>query len=230
MVAPSGREDLLGVTHLSLADQPCTVLIGAPNHLPALEARLADVPGEKLAFSDKDALRAFDAIVRLKPAVVALERLFAAAPRGAALIQRIKADAALTACEIRVVAHDSDYMRVSPRVAVAAASPLDQRGTRRAARFKIKPGADATVDGQRATLVDLSIVGAQVVCPVTMKPNQRVKVSLADEVGQVRFDADVAWASFELQMQGGPRYRAGLSFLEADVVGIDGYCSRHKAG
>ena len=206
------------------------MLIAPPNHLAALEAKLAALEGDKFAFTDKDALRAFDAIVKLKPGVVALERLFAATPRGAALIHRIKADPSLAACEIRVVAHDSDYMRVSPRLASQVPVPLDQRGTRRAPRFRIHPGADATVDGQQALLVDLSTEGAQVVCPAAMKPNQRVRVSLADDLGQVRFDADVAWASFELKSEGGPRYRAGLAFIDADASRVDGYCSRHKAG
>ncbi|HEX4346824.1 MAG TPA: PilZ domain-containing protein [Vicinamibacterales bacterium] len=209
---------------------PCAVLIGAPNHLEALEARLAALEGEKLAFTDTDALRALQAIVARKPAVIALERLFAASPRGAALIHRIKADPTLRASEIRVVAHDSDYMRISPRPAAAAAAALDQRGTRRAPRFKIKPDADSTVDGQQALIIDLSTVGAQVVCAAVMKPNQRVKVSLADDIGQVRFEADVAWASFELQPKGGPRYRAGLAFIDATTSDVDAYCSRHKAG
>lgn len=218
-----------------MAAQSSTVLIGAPNHLPALEARLATVEGEKLVFPDSDALRAFEAIVKLRPSLIALERLFAASPRGAALIRRIKADPSLEESEIRVIAHDSDYMRVSPRLVppiaapLPAPPPLDQRGTRRAPRFKIKPSADATVDGQQALIVDLSTVGAQVLSAAAMKPSQRVKVSLADDLGQVRFDADVAWASFEMQPKG-PRYRAGLAFIEADASRLEGYCSRHKTG
>lgn len=210
-------------------NQPCAVLIGAPKHLEALETRLSAFEGEKLPFGDADALRALEVIVRRKPAVVALERLFAASPRGAALIHRIKADPSLRSTEIRVVAHDSDYMRISPRTAAQMSAPVDQRGTRRAPRFKIRPTADATVDGQQALVIDMSVAGAQVVSPAVMKPNQRVRVSLADDSGLVRFEADVAWASFELQAQG-TRYRAGLAFIDADPSTLDGYCSRHKAG
>lgn len=209
---------------------PCTVYIAAPNLLAALETRIAEAPGEKLPFADADALHALETITKRKPAVVALERLFAATPRGAALINRIKADPSLGGCEIRVVAHDSDYMRISPRRAAPGPSALDQRGTRRAPRFRIAPSADATVDTQQALLIDLSVVGAQVISAVVMKPNQRVKVSLADDLGQVRFEADVAWASFELQPKGGPRYRAGLAFIDADGSAVDAYCSRHKSG
>jgi hypothetical protein len=206
------------------------VLIGAPNHLEALAARLSALEGEKLSFTDTEALHALETIVQRRPAVVALERLFAASPRGAALIHRIKADPALRDSEIRVVAHDSDYMRVSPRAPVEAAPPVDHRGTRRAIRFKMRASADATVDGHQALLVDMSTVGAQVVSAAVMKPNQRVRVSLADDVGQLRLEADVAWASFELQPKGGPRYRAGLEFVDAAAGSVEAYCLRHKAG
>ena len=79
--------------------------------------------------------------------MVALERLFAATPRGAALINRIKADPALGDTEIRVIAHDSDYSR-RPRACARRQSrgrPDDEppirrrsisaaRGARRASR------------------------------------------------------------------------------------------------
>jgi hypothetical protein len=207
---------------------PCTVVIAAPHHLAALKARLASADVEHLEFSDTDALHALEAITKKKPAVVAFERLFAATPRGAALINRIKADPALTASEIRVVAHDSAYMRVSPRKPAPAVPPLDQRGTRRAPRFKVKPSADATVDNKKALIIDLSTIGAQVTSGAVMKPNQRVKVVLSDEAGRLRFEASVAWASYEIT-KSGPRYRAGLEFLDADPVDVDAYTLRHKA-
>src|SRR5439155_1262985 len=58
-----------------------------------------------------------------RPRLVALGRLLAATPRGAALINRIKADPALAGTEIRVLAHDSDYSRVLPRPGGGAAAP-----------------------------------------------------------------------------------------------------------
>ncbi len=68
-----------------------------------------------LGFADTDVLRALEAITARKPRLVALERLFAATPRGTALINRIKADPSLVQTEIRVLSHDSDYSRVLPR-------------------------------------------------------------------------------------------------------------------
>ena len=56
------------------------------------------------AFPAQEALRALEVITRKRPDVVALEQTFAATTRGAALINRIKADPKLSTCEIRIVA------------------------------------------------------------------------------------------------------------------------------
>src|SRR5688572_28414299 len=93
---------------------PCTVIIGALELLDALTQSAAPGDGEVLTFSDNEPLKAIEAITMRKPSVISLERLFAATSRGAALINRIKADPALSASEIRVVSVDGTY-RVSPR-------------------------------------------------------------------------------------------------------------------
>lgn len=221
----------------------CLVLIASPDLLPALKERTSEAGTEVLAFSDAEALRALEVITKRRPRLIALERLFAATPRGAALINRIKADPTLTHTEIRVVSHDSDYSRVSPRkpsdaspagaattaaVATAPAPPLDQRGTRRAPRVKIAGSVGVLVDGNAATLVDLSAIGAQVVSSSVLKPNQRVRMALTDDHGSLRFNAAVAWASFEIPAKTGPRYRAGIEFVDADRGAVDGFCQRHK--
>ena len=226
---------------LNYTDPPVpTVLIAAPEHLQALKER-EDFAGAQ-TFSDAEALRALEVITRKRPDVVALERMFAATTRGAALINRIKADPKLSSCEIRIVAHDSTYSRVpaSPPAAVSdgaavavaapptpAAAPLDQRGTRRAPRFKIVDGVEVMVDGNAATLIDLSLVGAQVVSVTILKPNQRVRISISDGKKPLRFSAGVAWASFELAKTG-PRYRAGIEFFDAESEAVQKFCEAKK--
>ena len=219
-----------------------TVLIAAPEHLPVLKER-GDLSGA-LAFADSDALQALDAITRQRPDVVALERLFAATSRGAAFINRIKADPTLASCEIRIVAHDSAYSRVSPRrpgEATASAAvaepprppaprpeaPLDQRGTRRAPRFRVIENVEVLIDGNPANLVDVSLVGAQVVSVSTLRPNQRIRMSLPDPGRPIRFSAGVAWAAFEMP-KGGPRYRAGIEFYDADAESVGRFIDAHK--
>lgn len=208
---------------------PCTVLIAASDLLPALRERAGAINGEVLTFTEAEALPALETITRRRPAVVAFERMFAVTPRGVAMINRIKADPTLRESEIRVLAHDSGYQRVVPRMAPAKVPALDQRGTRRAPRFKMAPNVTAQVGGKTAIVVDLSIVGAQVVSPAALKPNQTVAVALPDETGSMRFTASVVWTSFEIPPNSGPRYRAGLDFPDADAEQVGGFCERHKA-
>jgi hypothetical protein len=219
------------------------VLIASSEYLPRLKER--EDLAQATSFTDSDALRALDTITRQRPQVIAIERMFAASSRGAALVNRIKADPSLDQCEIRIVAHDTEYSRVSPRrygegqttsissVAVieappSAAPPLDQKGTRRAPRFRIVEGVEVQIDGNVASLIDLSVVGAQVLSPTILKPNQRVRVTLPISGRPLRFSAAVAWASFEIP-KGGPRYRAGIEFFDADADSVSNLIETKKA-
>ena len=65
------------------------VVIAASNLMPSLRERLAD-DGEFLTFADTEPIQALQAILEQRPSLIVLERLFAATPRGAALINRIK--------------------------------------------------------------------------------------------------------------------------------------------
>ena len=215
---------------------PSTVLIAAAEYLPALLDRI-DM-GDAAAFSDVDALRALDTIVRERPNVIAIERLFAASSRGNALINRIKADPLLASCEIRVLAYDSQVRPTtrmpepftpppsvpsSPPASGAARAPvstvvpitaLDPQGTRDVGRVTVQDDVEVLVDGNPATLVDVSLRGAQVVSQSVLKPNQRVRMWLHDPMRPIRFSGLVAWASFEMPAAG-PRYRAGIEFVDA---------------
>src|SRR5262245_45669868 len=168
--------------------------------MPGLRERAAllNGAGDLLMFSDAEPLRALDAIGRRRPQLIAFERLFAVTPRGVAMINRIKADPALRECEIRVLEHNSDYSRVVPRPMPAPEPPLDQRGTRRATRVRIAERVSVVVDAKLATLIDLSTVGAQVVSPAGLKPNQSVEIAFNDGVVRARCAATVVWTSFEL--------------------------------
>ncbi len=222
-----------------------TVLIAAPEHLAALKNGFADA----LAFSDLDALKALEAITREKPRAVVLEKVFAATSRGAALIKRIKADPALTGCEIKIVAHDGTPLTAKkknedaparatatpvqaapsqPAPAAVPAPPLDQRGTRRAPRFIVAKGIEVTIDGNPAALINVSVVGAQVVSPTILKPNQRVRMTLPDADGPIRLMAGVAWAAFEMP-KSGPVYRAGIEFFDAEAGNLDRFIDKAKA-
>src|SRR5687767_887220 len=106
------------------------VVIAASNLMPSLRDRLAD-DGLLVVFPDTEPIQALQAILEHKPSLIVLERLFAATPRGAALINRIKNDPQLGHAEVRVMSHSGDYSRVmvqgtpqpAPAAAPAAAPP-----------------------------------------------------------------------------------------------------------
>ena len=105
---------------------------------------------------------------------------------------------------------------------------MDYRGTRRAPRHVLHSPVDVLLDGNAARLIDVSVLGAQVVSVTILRPNQRVRVAINDEVGLIRFNATVAWAQFELPKSGGaPQYRAGLEFTDANRQTIEAFCRRH---
>ena len=207
----------------------CTVVIATADVLPAAQERVSAIGGEILGFNEAQAIEALQAVFTRKPDVVAFERRFAITPRGAALINRIKADPKLRKTEVRVVAHDSDYTRVSPRQKTEAEKALDMRGTRRAPRFKMKEATAIAIDANAGRILDLSTIGAMVTCTATLKPLQELKITLAAAGGNLKFLAKVAWASFEIPPNSGPRYRAGIEFVDADASGVDAFIQSHKA-
>lgn len=211
-------------------------MIGPPDAIPALRERL-DSGAELHTFTDAEALEALDHIIRSKPRIVALDHEFSATSRGMALVNRIKDDPALASCEVRVIAHNTALNRVDVRrnpgsgSAIAVAEPtkaLDQRGTRRARRTRVRDGVEILVDGNPASLIDVSPVGVQVLCAKMVKPNQRVRMVLSDGKGTIRCNGSIAWASFEMPKGQPTRYRAGIELTGADPAVINGYAERHK--
>ena len=186
-----------------------------------------------------------------RPDLVVLERLFAATPRGAALINRIKSDPQLAHAEVRVMSHTGDYTRqvVKPTAAQAPGAsgaqhrrhgaaalrlrrsppkrrrePLDWHGTRRAPRFRVRPGVELQLDGNPAAVIDLSTVGAQVISPTVLRPNQKVRITLPNDDFLLRFRGAIAWAKFELPQGAGARRRStapASSSPTRDAAAID---------
>jgi len=204
------------------------VLIAQPEQVRPLADRLG-AEGQVASFTDDDVVRALAAILDRKPAVVALSQSFAVAPRGAALIDRIRADRTLAATRIRIVPEDPAASYVDGRAgltSVPAPATIDGRGTRKTPRYRVVGPLAIAVDGNEATLVDLSASGAQVLSTAVVRPNQRVRALLSDDSGSIRLTAQVVWAAFEIPAHK-PRYRAGLSFLNPDHAVLMAYCERH---
>ena len=222
---------------LALMSEAPVVVIGPADRLAGLTERTKS-DGELLTFEDGKALEALQAITIYQPALVVIERFFAASPRGAALISRIQQDPGLRHAEIRIASHNTEQERVlrpppeivmpSSKVNREEKSPLDYRGTRRATRFELRRGVVIKVDGDPATVLDMSRIGAQVLLAQAIRPYQRVRVSIEQETAVLRCTGGIAWVRYELP--GGKRggyYRAGIEFIDADGEAIELFCRSH---
>lgn len=192
-----------------------------------------DSGAELHAFTGSDVLDALEHIIRHKPRIVVVERTFAAGPRGVAFVNRLKADPALANCEVRILALDAGAEQMEITVSEHAGPPnppvpLDRHGTRRARRVLMTEGVEVLVDGSPAMLIDLSVLGAQVVSTKVLKPNQRVRVTLSDARGIIRCAGAIMWASFEMPKGISPRYRAGVEFKNPDLDLLAGFIERHS--
>ncbi len=213
------------------------VLIGPAAAIPSLRERLAS-GAEVRTFTDTQTPEALDHIVRSKPRIVAIETEFSGTSRGSALINRIKDDPELSTCDVRVIAHDGALNRVAMRrtksgsnIAVAVDDPkpnLDPTGTRQAPRVAIEEGLEVLVDGNAATLVNLSTVGAQVLCAKMLKPNQRVRLAFTAGKSVIRCNGLIVWASFEMPKGQPTRYRAGISITPDDPQAVQTFADAYQ--
>ena len=221
-----------------------TVLIAEPDQLEILKA-WPDF-AEARTFTDAELPAALDVVTTDLPDIVAIERAFSKKPRGAALVNRIKAYGSLHPCKIRIVSVARRVSKSSRRASMASAertasphgtssaaaavrSARVQENRRLAPRFKIIEGIEVVIDGTPAMLVDLSAAGAQVVSSSRLKPDQRVRVSILEGSRTVRFTAAVVWSTFELPKVGA-RYRAGLEFFDADQEALSQLCDITRTG
>lgn len=203
-----------------------TIVVGSRDLLAPLQARPGVVGGSVTVFPTDDIRAALESILGAHPRYLVLDHEFSTSARGAAMIDRLQADPGFEATEVLVVRGTA----VAPLALTGTGLPpaaLDWRGTRRVPRIRINTGIQAQVDGSSAELVDLSTLGAQVVSAAPLKPNQRVRFTLAMGAGE-RLVASVAWANFELPKgKPSPQYRAGLEFHGADARPLQQFCLTH---
>src|SRR5678816_693782 len=104
------------------------LVIAAHNLMPALRDHVK-ADGDIATFADTEPIQALQTIMEQRPALVVLERLFAATPRGAALINRIKSDPQLSHAEVRVMSHTGDYTRQVVKPSTVSAAPAVRSAT-----------------------------------------------------------------------------------------------------
>jgi hypothetical protein len=159
--------------------------------------------------------------------VLALVSGVARTARGALIVSRLKEHYGV---DVRVLNEENGELLVllaNDTNLEAASRPIeDSGGTRGAKRFSIRPEVHAVVDGERANLVNLSATGAQLLLGARVQPKQSVRLTLVDGTMEKKFRARVAWSTAELT-QSAVKYRAGVSFVDADASAIEDFCLRN---
>lgn len=210
------------------------VVIASARAVGALRVQLRAQPNARV-FSDSDFLLALNTIMADIPKVIVLDPEFAATSRGAALVARVKADPRLSGSQIRALvrpgankpAHD-EPMAMNAEQIPAALQPLDHCGTRHAARFVMKDGTEARINGTPARLVNLSVTGAQVLAPIRLRPAEGVRLVLIDDSAALRLAGVIAWATLEISpKETGQCYRYGIEFRNSDAKKLEKYCLRY---
>jgi hypothetical protein len=185
--------------------------------------------------NDDASQQAIQELLKKRPDVITFEHEFATSERGVLLIERLMSDPVMAGAYVVVELGDGRLYYYTPGKAgpsVPSAPERVEEGSknRRAPRVPIRKGLEIAVDGKPATLLDLSIIGAQVLSAAPIRPGRRVAVALSRGGPQLQVDGVAVWSRMEMLPDGkGVGYRAGIFFPEPDPVAILSFCGRHKA-
>jgi hypothetical protein len=163
---------------------------------------------------------------------VALCRAFVATARGAGLVARLKGDAELSGVDVRILTEDEHRIPLvlsEPAVSwenalLRMSRPLDRAGTRGALRYEMDR-RPIMVNGEPGTLIDLSVTGAQVQLPIRVRPNEPVRLVLAERSGESRCAGKIVW-SVAVPTSGTIQYRAGVQLTNPNTQWLESYCSQ----
>ena len=226
-----------------------TIVVAEPARMPAIRAGL-QVLGRAMHINSTNLSSAMDSIKNFQPKLVAVDASFAQTLTGAAFIERVER-LAIADGEIRLIARvDGSWVTtsrhpsaggvmsspavVAPSMAAASTPVAAARhaavSTRRAPRFLVRNPLDVVVENGSASLIDISILGAQVVSGPVLRPNQKIKIALPDTRDLLNVMAHVAWSTFEKpKLTTEAYYRAGIEFTGAAQEALEDYRRRHCA-
>jgi len=130
--------------------------------------------------------------------------------------------------ESRIVAPSAQAVAAVSKTPLPPSEPVY---TRRAPRFLVKSQLEVVVESGHANLVDMSVLGAQIVSLPALRPKQKLKIDLTDADDKtLSVVAHVAWSMFEKPpQQADPHYRVGLEFSGAAQQALEQYRQRHCA-
>jgi hypothetical protein len=214
-----------------------TVVVADPQRMTAMRDGLP-TPGRVLRYPTSNLVSVFESIRANQPGLIIIDSVFLRTPAGHAFVERIN-QLSLPKVVLQAAVFDRGQWKMTsigqpgPSAAVVALSPriaavtagLD---TRRAPRFLVQNIADALAEGTSVKVVNLSVLGAQIISQPLMRPNQKVKVGLPDAMGAIQLTASVAWSVFEKPAASpAPHFRVGMEFSDATKEALEDYCTRH---
>ena len=231
-----------------------SIVVADATRMPAIRDGL-HLPGRALYFTAGNLASALESIRTYQAKLVAVDALWAQTPPGVAFIDRVE-KLAIADGEIRLIARLEGRWVTTPRSpgsgvvnlsappvaavpapapAVVAAPPravaaaqMAALSTRRAPRFLVRDPVNAVVESGSASLVDISVLGAQVVSGPVLRPNQKIKLALPDTGEMLHVMAHVAWSTFEKpKLVTDAHYRAGIEFTGAAQQALEDYRIRH---
>ena len=222
-----------------------TIVVADVTRMAAIRSGLL-LTGRIVQFTNFNLSPALEAIRTQEPRVVAIDALLIQTQQGLSFIKRVES-LAMPGCAIRLITHGNGKWTTSAREAQppsgeapigrasatpihpAVSAPQTGTNTRRAPRFPMLDALNAAVEGGHANLVNISVLGAQLVSEPVLRPGQTVKIALPDANEMLHLTAHVAWSTFQQTKQGTPVYRAGIAFTDAAQETLDDYCRRYGA-
>jgi hypothetical protein len=217
-----------------------TVIIAESEQISAVRAA-RPIAGSVLYFSDSNLASALETIRTQSPKVVAVESQFAESGAGKAFVDVLRG--ITQDAEIKILTRsDTGWTAgagnggapaaVAPAPAVESAAEAELAGlnTRRAPRYLVVEPASAAADGTTINIVDVSVLGAQVISELVMRPKQRVKITIQEGDAGIRVVGRVAWSVFEkMRDHPMPRYRVGMEFDDGTKQELEEFLKKHCA-
>jgi PilZ domain len=231
-----------------------TIIVADPMRIPAIRDGML-LPGRLMYFAAGNLASAIETIRAHQPKLVVVDALFAQTPPGLAFVDRVE-KLAIPQSDLRLVVQHEGRWVTAPRhsgtVHVGASPPAAAvvpgpavvvvpdpalaamqaaaLNTRRAPRFLVLDAVNAVVESGSASLVDISVLGAQIVSGPILRPRQKIKIALPDTGEMLQVMAQVAWSTFEKpKLVMDARYRAGIEFTNAAQHALEDYRLRHCA-
>jgi len=213
-----------------------TVVVADAARMTAIRDGLP-TPGRVLRYTTSNLASVFESIRANQPGLIIFDSVFLQTPAGHVFVERIR-QLALVRVVLQAAVFDRGRWTMtpidvqpappvqpdSPRI-VAVTAGLD---TRRVPRFLAQHVLKALAESSTIEVVDLSVLGAQVISQPLMRPNQKLKVGLPDDTGTVQVTASVAWSVFEKSANAPePYFRVGVEFNDAMREALEDYLKRH---